>query len=148
MRHVAPIPYPDPIPFPRLHRCAHPVVHSLAVASLLVGWLWFSISTRGTWGFKVAAWLDPRKVGYGLPIAVFTELFWLALIPVGFVAVYLLVMWRCTGARAHIQPRVAEAFQAPGMPRPTMIERIVIPDEAAAQRGWPSGTIAERIHYR
>ena len=106
------------------------------------------MATKGTWGLKVAAWLDPRKVGYGLPLAVFTELFWLVLVPFGGVALYFLAMWRCTGARAHVQPLVAEAFPAPPMPHPTMVERIIIPDEAAAQRGLPPGTIVERIHYR
>ena len=147
MRRVEKIPYPAPIPFPRLHRCGHPVVHSLVVVGVLVSWLWFSIGTKGTWGLKVAAWLDPRKVGYGLPLAVCTELFWLVLIPCGFLALYFLAMWRCTGARAHVQPLVAEAFQEPVMPRPTMVERIIITEDVAAQHGLPHGTIVERIHY-
>lgn len=147
MRTVEKIPYPEPIPFPRLHRCGHPVVHSLMVVGLLVGWLWFSLATKGTWGLKVAAWADPRKMGYGLPIAVLTELFWYPALPLGFIAVYLLAMWRCTGARAHVQPRVAEALQEPYGPVPRMVERVVLTDDEAARRGLPHGTIVERIHY-
>ena len=149
MRRVEKIPYPQPIPFPRMHRCGHPVVHSLGVVGLLGGWLWFSIATKGTWGLKVAAWLDPHKVGYGLPLAVFTELFWLLMIPFGFIGVYFLAMWRCTGARPRaFQPLVAAALQEPSGPVPTMVERVILTDDEAARRGLPHGTIVERIHYR
>lgn len=149
MQHATKIPYPEPIPFPRMHRCGRPVTHSLVVVGLLAGWLWFSIATMGTWGLKVAAWLDPHKVGYGLPLAVFTEVFWLvALIPGGALMVYCLAMWRCTGARAHLQPLLADAFPASTLPQPTLVERMVIPDDVAARHGVPPGTIVERIHYR
>lgn len=148
MSNADKIPAPQPIPFPRIHRCGHPVVHSLVVGALLVGWLWFSIATRGTWGLKVAAWLDPRKVGYGLPLAVFTELFWLVLIPFGAVAVYFLSMWRCTGARpTALQPLVAAALQEPYAPVPTLIERVILTDAEAVRYGLPHGTRLERIYY-
>jgi len=149
MNKVEKIPYPHPIPFPRIHRCGRPVLHSLAVVSVLVGWLWFSIATRGMWGLKLAAVLDPRKVGYGLPIAVLAELFWLGLIPLACVPLYFLSMWRCTGARAHpaLRSIVAEALHEPVGGQPTMVERIVVPEAVAAQHGLPPGTIVERIHY-
>ena len=83
-----------------------------------------------------------------MPLAVFTELFWLVLIPFGGLALYFLAMWRCTGARAHVQPLVADAFPGSALPHPTLVERIVIPDEVAAQHGLPPGTIVERMHYQ
>lgn len=150
MRTVVPIPYPQPIPFPRLHRCAHPVRHSLLVLGVVAGWLWFSMSTRGTWGLKLAMILDPQKYGYGLPIAVLTELVWLALIPGGVIVLYLVSMWRCTGAkpRPAVQQVIAEALGEPAPSQPVLIERILLTADEAARRGLASPVIVERIHYR
>lgn len=146
MSKVAKIPYPEPIPFPRIHRCGYPVLHSLSALGVLGGWLWLCLATRGTWGLTMARWLDPHKVGYGLPIAVFTELFWWAALPLGGIIIFMMAMWHCTGARAHVN----QAFPPPQAsmgPQPRMVERIILTDDAAAQHGLPGGTIVERIHY-
>jgi hypothetical protein len=92
-------------------------------------WLWFSIRTNGLWGYRLAALLDPHKTGLGLPIAVFTNLFWLLLIPLGTIGLYLIGMWRCTG-RQSTRSTLAQVL-APQSPEPYIIERVII----------------ERIHY-
>jgi hypothetical protein len=150
MRKVVPIPYPQPIPFPRLHRCAHPLRHSVLVLGIVAGWLWFSLSTRGTWGLKLARYFDPQNLGYGLPIAVFTELAWLALIPGGCLILYLVSMWHCTGAkpRPAVQQVIAETLGEPYPAQPVLVERVMLTPEEAARRGLASAVIMERIHYR
>lgn len=148
MGNVVPIPYPQPIPFPRLHRCAHPYWHSLVVVGLLAAWIWFSLRTRGTWGLTLARYLDPHTVGYGLPIAVLTELAWAALLPGGALVVSLVGMWRCTGARPHLASVVGEALEPPQAASPVLIERVMLNAAQAAQHGLPPGAIVERVHYR
>ena len=94
-----PIPYPQPIPMGRMHRCKHPVRHSVNVVLLLVGWLYWSIHTNGQWGPMLAAYLDPKGTGIGLPIAVLTNLAWLVLIPLGHDSGS--ISWGCGTVRDH-----------------------------------------------
>jgi hypothetical protein len=114
-------PTPQPL---RIHRCQWPVSHSLGVVAAMGGWLWFSITTNGLWGYKLAALCDPHKTGLGLPIAVFTNLFWLLLIPLGTIGLYLLGMWRCTGRQSTrtILAQVLHPLEA----EPRIIERVTI----------------------
>jgi hypothetical protein len=114
---------PTPQPM-RLHRCRWPITHSLWVVTAMGSWLWFSISTNGLWGYKLAARLDPHKTGLGLPIAVFTNLFWLLLIPVGTIGLYLLGMWRCTG-RQSTRATLAQVL-SPQDTEPRIMERVII----------------------
>jgi hypothetical protein len=113
--------YPPPPPL-RIHRCGWPVTHSLGVMAALGSWLWFSITTNGLWGYKLAALLDPHKTGLGLPIAVFTNLGWLLLIPLGTIGLYLLGMWRCTG-RQGTRTTLAQVLTRQET-EPVIIERV------------------------
>jgi hypothetical protein len=151
MKQTQPIPYPQPIPMGRMHRCTHPVRHSLNVLSLIVGWLYWSIHTNGQWGPWLAAVLDPKHTGIGLPIAVLTNLAWLVLIPLGTIVLYLVGMWHCTGPLPmHLRPDyVPPSPDVPSVPgRPVLIERVLLTPEDAARRGLPGPVIVERIHYR
>lgn len=150
MRKITPIPYPQPIPFPRMHRCAHPYRHSLGVLALMGGWLWYSVHVKGTVGLKLAALLDPHRVGYGLPIAVLTEFVWFGLIPLVALALYLLGMWRCTGQAPSpaVRQVIAEALHEPYAPRPVRVDRVILSPEEAAQRGLHGQVVVERAYYQ
>ena len=153
-----------PMKRPPLHKCRHPVLHTLLALSVAGGYLWCSWQVCFTLGALLRSWCLPVEVHpivwsvfarwllvWGLSILV--DVGWLLFgIPIGTALAYTIVMDRCHRLLEHIASWEAEARQTQGQSQPSthpvLVERVYLAEDDAQRRGFPGPVIVERVHYR
>ena len=134
---------------PRLHRCTHPVRHTLGVVGSTTLWLWGSIRMAPYVGAWLGNALAPHSITLSVIITIFANWGWLLLIPFGACVIYVVGMAGCNRALQRIAPRPPQCPRMPeSSPQPVMIERVYLASDEAARRGLPGPVIVERIHYQ
>jgi hypothetical protein len=131
---------------PRLHRCTHPVKHTLGVWGSVMIWLWWSIRLAPYVGIWLGNTLAPGSITLSVMIAICTNWLWILLIPIMACGIYVIGMTGCHRVQPQIHP-LQPPRRGDSDPQPVLIERIYLARDEAGLRGLPGPVIVERIHY-